>query len=481
MTIRKLTLLVLAFGLFSTLQAQERWTLQKAIQHAETNNISIKQAEYAIEAARLTEKEARYSRYPSLSGSFSGGWQFGRTIDPTTDAFNNQTIGFNSYRLDANVPLFTGGRIHNSIRQSHTELEAAKADAETTFNFIALSLADAYLQILMAHERLESAEKRLELSRKQLEQTEKMIAAGTLAANEALNLQAQVARDEQALIQARNVLDLSYQTFKNLLELEPGTEIEIARPEIVVPSQPDPDALDFPSLYRQALNTQPQIRAGELRAQSADIGVSLAKASFFPSVVLFGSLNTNWSSAAKDFQNPDFSNAESVLQDPLPAVINGIPGDIAFFQFEGITYPDLPYLDQLDQNFGQNFGISINVPIYSRGTNRINLERAKLNTLNARVSLQQAKQQLRSDVINALTNARAAKRNYEAAQVSLEAAQAAFDNAEKRYRLGAINAYDYLLARNNLDIAQDEAIAAKYEYVFRLKVLDFYMGRELKF
>lgn len=479
---QKKHLLLAFFFIFflSYTNAQETWSLRKCIEYAEQNNLTLKSAKYNIEDAKLLEKRAKLARTPNLSGTSTFGFQFGRTVDPTTNSFRNQRIGFNSYNLNANVTVFDGGRIRNTARQSNIDVEAAKANADFTFNSLALSIANAYLQILMAQEQVENAKKRLDLSQKQLDQTDKMIQAGTLPQNDRLDVEAQIARDEQSIIQNQNTLDINYLNLRQLLELPPDADFKIERPEVIIPADANPEAKTFGEVYSAALGTQPQIRADELRLRSADVGVNLAKAGYFPTLSLFGGLNTNWSSASKDFQNPNLDNATLIQGPPTDAVINGEPGQIAFFNSTGITFPDVSFFDQLDQNFGQNAGFSINIPFYSQGRNKVAVERAQVNVLNARVQSEQTKQQLKTDVLNAITSARAAKRSLEAAQKSKKAAEAAFHNSEKRFQLGAINTFEFTTARNNFDIASVDVIVAKYEYLFRLKIVDFYLGKQLE-
>lgn len=478
----KKSLLLTFFGvlIYSLALGQATWSLIECIEHAKEHSLTLKQADYGIQDAQLLEKMAKSNRLPGVSGGATFGYNFGRTINPVTNDFENQTIGFNSFRIDASVTLYDGGRTTNSIQQSAIDTKAAKLDAEATFNFIALSIANTYLMILNAEEQLANAKKRAELSIEQLDRTDKLIQAGTLPKNDRLDVIAQMARDEQAIIQAQNALELSYLNLKQLLEIDPNTPISIEKPDLIVPLDAQPETTTFRELYASALGTQPEIKRDELRLESADLNADIARSGMLPSLVLFGGLDTRWSSVAKDFANPNVDNLVTVENDPFPAKVNDELVTVTTFGVEGITYPDLAYIDQLDQNFGQNVGLSLNIPIYSRGQNKINMQRAELGVLNAQVQSEQTRNTLKTNVQEALANARAAKLSREATQKTLDAALAAFENAQKRYDLGAINTFDLTTARNNLDIAERDAVAAKYEYVFRLKVLDFYQGKPMK-
>lgn len=459
--------------LLSFSHAQETWSLQKCIEYAGQNNLSMKQAEYSVKNAELLEKQARLSRMPGLAASIGAGMQFGRTIDPTTNDFDNQTISYNNYGINASLLLFDGGRINNTIKQNQILTEASKLDAETIFNNQALFIANAYLNILMADEQLENAKKRLAISEKQLEQTDKLIEAGTLPRNDRLEVVAQMARDEQTIVQSQNLVENGYLNLRQLLELSPEEDLKIEKPNFVIPTDVNPDDLSYEIIYSKALGTQPQVKADELRLKSADVGIDLAKSGFYPTVSIFGGISTNWSSLGKAIDG--FS--ESVVEQQV--FINGDP-IIVGFPTTSFNFVDNPYMDQLDQNLGQNIGASINIPIYSRGVNKISVERAQLNALNSKVQSQQTLQQLKTDVQSAIANARASKRSMEASQKTQDAARAAFENADKRFELGAINTFQYTTAKNNLDMAEIDLVVAKYDYVFRLKILDFYSGKEIK-
>jgi len=469
-----LLLTLACIGVASLAQAQETWSLQRCIEHAQQNNILLKQAAFNIRNAELTIKQNKFERLPSVNGSISGGVQFGRTIDPTTNSFENQTIGSNRLSLDIGLPIYSGGQISNSIKQSEINLEVAKLNAEVTANDLALQIANAYLNILLAEEQLENALKRIALSQEQLDQTDKRIAAGTLPEVDRLDFVAQIAADRQNAIQFENQATLSYLTLKNLLQLEPDTEIRIEEPEVVMPTV-SPENFGFPEIYAQALQTQPQIEANELQEKSAALDIELARAGFLPTVSFFGSLNSNFSTRAIDqfVATDDFQQSA-----PLPAVIDGEPTQISFFEPVRVMEEAL-YFDQINQNFGQSIGLSINLPIYNRHRNILQMERARLGVLNQEVTTTQEKLQLRNDVQQAIASAQASKRSLEAAELSLQAAQAAFDNAQRRFDLGTINSLEYTTARNTLDQAQVELTRSKYEYLFNVKIVEFYQGKQL--
>ncbi len=469
-----LILAILGLGFGAQAQQASAWTLQECIQYARENNLTLRQAQYDIRTAELTKQENQFSRMPSLNASARGGYQFGRTIDPTTNTFNNQRIGFNSYSLDANVIVYNGGRINNAVQQSDLNMRAAQLQAEATSNDIALNIASAYLSILLAEEQLDNARANLELSQEQLEQTDQLIDAGSLPINNRLDILSQIALNEQAIIDAQNQVAINYLNLKQLMQLDPNEELQIVAPEFIeLPEDVNPQNLQLDEIYTTALQTQPQIRAADLRMKSAVIGKDVARAGFLPSLSLFANLNSNYSSA---FSSPI---VEVVQSPPQQAFINGDPATISFLSPTAVDFEQINYTDQIDQNFGQVVGVNLSVPIYSRHSNRINMERARLNVLNQEVANEQQRQQLKTNVQRAIADARAAYQSLAAADRSVEAAEVAYDNAEKRYDLGAINTLELTTARNTLDRARIDYIRAKYQYLFNIKTVDFYLGKAL--
>jgi outer membrane protein len=469
--------LLLLLLVAASAQAQEVWSLERCIQYAQDNNITIKQALANVRTAAISEKQAKASRLPNLNATASLGEQFGRTIDPTSNAFSTEATTFNSFGLNAGVNLFSGGLINHSVKQAKWDLQAAMASAERTANDLGLLIASSYLNILLSSEQLDNARKRVEQSQSQLNVTQKLIDAGSVPMADKFNLLAQVARDEQLVVQAQNTVDLAYLTLKQYLQLEPDFDLRIEKPEALIPANANPDALSLSPLYQTALGTQAGIRAAGFQVKSAEEGVHIAKSGYYPSVSLFANLSTNYSSGFLDRFNGRY-----IRTDTTPATIISVnDNNVAIRQYiDQFDYPALKYGKQLDQNFGQGVGININIPIYQNGRTRLSVERARLNVLTAQMQQTQAQQTLKNDIQTALANARAARLQLEAAQKSFDATSIAFQNTEKRHALGAVNALDLTTAKNNRDIAENDLVVAKYDYLFKLKILDFYEGKQLK-
>lgn len=452
----------------------EIWSLERCVKHAIEQNLLIKQAQAAVRTAEVAGRQAKASRLPGVNVNTNLGEQFGRTIDPTTNQFVNTGVGFNSLNLSAGVSLFNGGQIHHNVKRAEWERQAAWSDMEHNVNTLSLQVAQAYLTVLLSEEQLAIARSRLAQSRQQAELSFKLIEAGNLPAADRFNLEAQIARDEQALVQVRNNLDLSYLNLKQLLMLEPDYPLAIEKPAVAIPDD-DPATLSFQAVYAVAKGSQPNVKAAEFRLRSAEEGIAVAKSAYYPRLTAFAQLTTNYSTQFRDFRS-------TITTIPVTqnVQINGEPAILTFNQTVQVPeIRDLGYFEQLERNFGQAIGLQLSIPIYQNGAVRLNAERARIGVVSAQLQENQTLQQLKNDVQTAIANARAAQRQYQAAQKTYEAFRAAFDNSQKRFSLGAANSFEITTAQNNLNIAENDLISARYDYLFRLKIIDFYLGKPL--
>ncbi len=465
------SLLVFIF-IFNTIHAQEIWSLEKCIRHAQENNLSVKRAAIDIQNSNLTLKGSKASRLPNLNGSFSMDFRAGRSIDPITNSFLTQTLGSNGIGLSSNVILYNGGRIRNTIKQSEINLQASEANSAQTKNDISLNVAAAYLSVMLAEERLENAKNRLVQTTDQLNQIEQLIKAGSRPANDRLDILAAIATDEQAIVSQENVVDVNYINLKLLLLLDPAFDLKVERPNIKIPELAELN-YELSDVYQTALRQQPAVLAGELNEKSALIGVDIAKAGKKPRLSLFGNVNSNYSSRARRI----VGDGMEVLVDQT-VFFNGVPAVVSTNE----TFYDserTPYFNQLNENLGQSLGASLSIPIYNNLQNDIAIERAELNILQSQLTNQQFKDQLKSDIQRAIADAKAARKTLDASQRTVDAQQAAYENASRRFELGAINAFELTTSKNNLDQSKVNLIVAKYDYLFKLKIVDFYQGKTM--
>ncbi len=477
-----LLLLFTAGGLSA--QTDDKWTLERAVSHALTNNLQVRQLDNIAEQTKLNMDRAKALRLPNLSASTNVGAQFGRTIDPTTNTFDQQTIGFQGIQLNGGITLFQGGRIKNGIRQAELDYAAAKMDAKITSNNIGLQVANGYLNVVLFKEQLKNAEAQLQLTTDQLANTDALIEAGALPPAQRFDLLAQQAAAQRTVVDLQNQTATAELVLKILLELDYNVPFTVVTPEIDLSDEQLFQSYVMEEVFLAARNTQPTIAAAELRKESTYLNTKLAQGQYLPTVSLFGSVSTNYSTAAKDFANPTSDPPEFQFGDPIPVQINGFDAALSTLEPVGGTTPTFPtigYGNQLDRNFGQSLGASINIPIYSQGRKKIDLQNARIQQDNAQVGVQQAENNLRNDVQLAMNNLIGAQQAYRAAETSMEAAQAAYDNAQRSFRAGTANGFDLITTTNQLDQARTELTRSKYQLIFNRQVIRFYLGQGLSF
>lgn len=474
---------VLVFILSQPINAQEKWSLEKCIMHSQKSSIAINQSELGISQADLNMNQAKQNRYPTLNGNSNLNWNFGRTIDPTTNEFITETFFSNNFGLNTGVTLFNGFRINNTIKQSEIDLEAAKADTEQMRRNVALQVASNFLNVLFAQENIAVSERQLQLNEQQLDQVNKLINAGSRPEAERLNLEAQIAQSEQSLISSKNNLDISVLQLKQVLRLDPSFPLEIESPTENIEVTTDPDMIDFEEAFASAKQNRPDLVANEMRIQSAVLGEKIAKAGLYPSISAGGSLGSAYSNQGRTvdgFTTQTSETGVNVSGDlPVIGAVNNVPITLSSTQ----DVPNIikqPYTDQLDQNLSYGFGVGLNIPIYNRGTTKNSIQRAKLNAINAQLNYDQNIETLKITVQQALADARAAKKKLEASEKSLEAQRLAFENTNKRLEIGAANTFEWENQKTQMENAEINRLIDKYDYLFKIKILEFYLGKPLK-
>ncbi len=462
------SLLFLLFAFVS--QAQEEWSLLRCIEHAIENNLTIKQAEINVDFAKIDETQSKHNRYPNLNFGSSLNSNFGRSTDPITNTNITQNFISNNLSLSSGVTIFNGFRIANSIKKSAIDTKASEYDLQQSKRDISLNVANSYLNVLFADENLAIAQSQLSTSQEQLIQTQRLIDAGVRPENESLDILAQIANNEQIVIGAENSKEIALLGLKQLLRLDPDVSMILTAPsDINVVS--DPDVLTFNEVYNSAIQAQYSIKAADLRVESAHMNEKISKAGLMPNLSFGASIGSNYSNRGMSVEFLTERVGQIIF-------INGIEAEIETDQ-EIPIFSDNPYFNQLDENLSYGFGLSLNYPIYNNLSNKLGVERAKLNIINAQNLSEQARDGLKTTVQQALADAKASKRKLNAAEKSVKAQQASFNNAEKKFNAGTINTFEYVSIKNALLEAEVNAVLSKYEYLFAMKVLDFYMGKPI--
>jgi outer membrane protein len=429
---------IIGLNMLSVANAQEAkvWTLQECVNYALENNISIKQSELDKNIAIQDVKAAKWNFAPNLNANASHNYNFGSSIT-ASGARASADFQSNNFGLNSSVNLFNGFANIHTLKQSKIGVEAQEAALEKMRNDISLNVVNGYLQVLFAKEQVKVAQSQVEISEKQVARIEELVNAGSLAEGDLFNVKSNLATDQQSLVVAQNTQTMAALRLAQLLQLkEAGIDVQDVNVEVTDQAILSNDVME---IYNKANTTFPEIKQAELNIESAKQSVKISKASFYPSL----SLNMGMSTVYQHRQ-----------------------GMTDFITFS----------DQLDQNMGKSVGLSLNVPIFNRYQFRTNVNKSKINYLRTEYLLEGEQLRLRETIQTAYTDAKAASKSYEASKISVEAQTKAFNYADERYKAGAINSFDFNQTKNNLLNAQSQLIRSKYDFVFKLKVLEFYSG-----
>ena len=449
--------------------SQDKWDLERCVLFAIENSIDVTQAGFGLKTAQINTKQSEHQRYPSLNFGSNLNLNFGRTIDPTTDAFITSSFLSNGYSLNAGITVFGGGRINNAIERDRWSEKVAEADRDGVINLLTVNVINAYFEILFAEDNYDNSAIQLKTTDDQIDQMSKMVEAGTRARFELYDLEAQKASFEQELTIAQNRIDLAYLNLLGLLNLPSDFDLTIEEPPVDQEVYTDINVVSLDEVYEKAINFQPRSRSLDYQIQSASSQVDVSKGAYLPTVTFGAGLITNYSNRAKDvvgFVTNQFSN--NVLIDGNPSVLT--------VEQQSPILEDSPYFTQFDNNLSYGFGLNLSVPIYNNYNTKANEQRAKVTLDNLMAEKDKNEIELKNFIMQLITDARASKRSLEAADKTLSARQTAFENAEKRYNLGAINSYDYINAQDQLSTALTNQLIGKYDYMLKIKVLDYYQG-----
>ena len=440
MKIKVVTLL--AFILTISINAQEKkWSLRECVNYALEHNISIKQNMLNVEISEENVISSKGNFLPNLSASTNGSLSFGSGYDPVTKDFVSTSTYGGSFGLNSGITVFNGYRNLNSYKQAQLGVESSKLALEKIQDDISLYVVNTYLNVLFAKENLNVSKVQYEISKKQIESAQAQFEAGVKPKGDLLNAQSTAAADEQSVISFENTLNLALLDLAQLLQISPeGFDIEtinIASPGVaMLYSNPN-------DVYEKALGNRPEIENAELGIESAEFDVEIAKAGFLPTVTLGASASSSY---GYDLKNTQFHS---------------------------------PFFTQLDDNFGYGLTFNVSIPIFSRGQVKSNLNRQKINHEISKFELQSTKLQLQQTIQKAYYDAKAAAKSFESSKKSLEAQKEAFKNAQESYNLGAMTQFDFDQVRNRYVNAEGGMIRAKYDYVFKTKVLQFYYGEDI--
>ncbi len=475
------------FGLFTFLflignsyssfaQTAEVWDLEKCVNYALINNITIQRSELGVKYRETDFRESKFSRLPNLTASGQTGYRWGRSIDPVSNQFETSRIGSIGFSASSGVTLFSGFQINNSISQNKVDLEVSKYDLEDTKNNVILSVINHYLDVVFYSELQKNAERQLEVADAQLIQTTRMVEAGSLPISDQLEQEAQKASFEVESIRAKNEKDLAILRLKQLLLLPAQQPFNFEVPEVSV-EEISMEGYNAFQIFDIAMETQPSIKSAELRVKSSDLGLKIARGGVSPVLSISANVFTNYSDAA---MGPIITGVE-----PQRFVT-----EVGYLQSDEsqrvVTVVEMPQRDQdyspfeqFKDNLSQSLTLNLSVPIFNNYRTRASIQRAVIAKEESILAREEVQQQLRQNIESAYSDAFAASKTYYASLKQVEALEESFRAVDKRFNLGAVDFVSYQVVQNNLFNAQYELLRAKYNYIFRIKVLDFYMGNPL--
>jgi outer membrane protein len=449
-----------------------KWTLREIIDYAIANNLTVKRSTYAVETGEINYRQSKAVMLPSINASASQGYNWGRNIDPTTNVFTEDRIESASISANSSLLLWNGFRLFYSMKQNDIELDALNQDMIKARNDVILNVITLYLNVVFNKELYAVAQFQLKSSQEQLTRTKRLSDAGSVPIGDVLNLEAQVATNEVNIIQQENSLNLSLLQLKQALQLPSATPMDVELPQIDVENELVTKSAE--EIFEIATMSMPEIKAAELRKKSAVYFLKSTKGSLYPRL----SLNASFSSVYSDQRSQIDLNGPVTVQTVPVGYVGGSMDQV----FRDVSVPTTyvpSYINQFQDNRGRNLGFNLQIPIFNGLSTRSSIQRAAINRDIADINLLETKNSLRQIVETAYNNAQASIKTYQSTEKQVKARDEAFRMTKQRYDLGAVNFVDYQIAENNLFQAQSDLLRAKYDFIFRKKVLDFYQGLPL--
>ena len=486
---KKFLLLSILCSIYFIGNAQDKWDLRRCVEYAVANNISVKQADVQARISALQYKSVKLNQYPSAGFSSGLGTQFGRSINPTTNQFTTSQLLYQNYSLQGGVMLYGFGQLKNASDAASYNFQAAKADVQRTANDISLSVATYYLQVLAANEQINIASVQIAQDSFQWNDTRKRVEAGTLPELNQLEIEAQIATDSSNLISAKATFDQAVLSLKGFLNVDAADPFDVEIPAIdKIPLDPISE-LQPELVYKLAIKNQPLQKENELKIQAAKRTILANKATLYPNLSFGYGLGSSFSNYLSNTYLT--SNTPTGYTPTGLSVLDNL-GNVVYNNVASPNYPTtqkgLPfgswwsgYGNQMSNNFRQSFGLTITVPLFNSGnTYRTNYEQSKLNLENVELQKKQADVTLKQNIYTAYSNALSALEKFHAGKKSVESTQKAYDFARKRYEVGLLGTIDLLTNQNNLLKSKLQQVANQFDYVFKMKVLEFYKGMGIK-
>ena len=445
-------------------------SLKQCIDIALKNNIDINRSEFDMQDSKVTLTQSKANRLPFMSGNINHSFSQGKTVDPFTNSYVDQKLTSASYSLGADLYLWNAGSINNLVRGDALNLEASKMDLQQQKDNVTISVILAYLQVLNGAEQLNAAIQQADVTRKQVERLDVLNKDGAIAPSTYYDTKGQLASDELNIIALKNALETSKLELTKLMNVTYSKDMQLEKIDINAGLA----IYDGTSqqIYDMAMKNLALIKAADLRTASASKFVKSAKGQLYPKLVLSGGLGTNYSSAAA---TQTLVSSSDVITDNFVNIDNE---KFSVYAPQGVYNENkITYGNQWKNNFNSYVGIGIQIPILNGLQARGRVNTAKIQEKRSTVEAKTTKTQLQQAVEQAYLNMNTAFERYNKLTSQVDDLTISFQAAKVRFNAGAINSVDYLIIKSKADNANINLIAAKYDYILRTKILDFYQGK----
>lgn len=473
------TLLFLAISQLTSAQSGA-WDLQQCVDYAQKNNINLKQTEISTRISKNNATQSKAAILPTINAGAQHTYNFGRTIDRYTNTFANTQVLSQNFYISSNVVIWSGLAQYNNIKANQYQYLSNTESYLQQRNDLALNVATAYINVIFSDEIFQIAKAQFKITQEQLERTQKLADAGTLAKSAVFDLKAQLANEEVNVTSSDNNYQIAMLTLKQLLNLDTLNNFNISRPNVDVLNN-ELANLSVQNIYETALKNQHSIKSANYNLLAAEKNLAVAKGRVSPTLSATGSLGTGTSELDKNIDAVNFVGYEQTPYFIADDINNPTVVAPVYQPKTEVVTSKKPFADQFKDNVNKSVGFTLSVPIFNGLQTATGVKNAKLNALNAKYTQDLTEQNLYKTIAQAYANARAALNKYNATKLSVDASEQSFYYAQQKYNVGAISTFDYNNAKTRLQNAQSNLVQAKYDYVFKLKVLDYYQGKELKF
>ncbi|MEI9922062.1 MAG: TolC family protein [Bacteroidota bacterium] len=496
---RAFLLLVVIFTIGSQVFAQEATpgvrplTLPECVDIALKNNLNVRRSIYNVETYNVNLFTAKMNFLPSINAGGSYGLNYGRSLNPVTNTYINRNGSSVNGQLTGSWLLFNGFRVTNTFRQGKKDVAAADADLQKAKNDVIINVVTLYINVIFNKELLANNQYQLGSSQQQLDRITRQVEAGALPKSNQLTQEAQVATNEVNVINQENALRLSVLQLKQAMQIPASEQMDVVVPEIalediILDTTPE-------QIYAESLKTMPEIKSALLKVESARLALMAAKGGLYPRLTLNGSAFSNYSSISRDQNNSGVASYTAIPSNGPPIgyavdqTNNPITVGGSLVGVNGINYVPI-YNDEKDKytekeqlrdNLSKTLSFQLSVPIFNNWSQRATVQRAAIQTEVARLNEIQAQNTLRQTIETAYNDAYAASKTYAASVKQVNANEEAYRMVLQRFDIGAANFVEKQVAENTMFQSRSDLTRAKYNFIFKKKILDFYQGKQIEY